>query len=317
MKTTTKSILFFMLILPVFMFGQSSIKGTVTEQATSIPLPGVNVVVKGTTNGTATDFDGNFAIEVNEGDILVFSYVGYQQIEITYSGQSPLNVQLTEDAAQLDEIVIIGYGTTTKKDATGSVESITSEDFTKGNIVTADNLISGRVSGVTVNTSGAPGSGTQIRIRGGSSINGSNDPLIIIDGLPISNEGVTGSRGVLASINPNDIDSFSVLKDASATVIYGSRASNGVIIIVTKKGKSTFSASFDVQTSFGSVTDDIDVFNGDEYRALVRSQPINGTTLDENLLGAASTDWQDEIFRERLQLMKNKFGDLKEYIWLD
>lgn len=305
MKTTTKSILFFMLILPVFMFGQSSIKGTVTEQATSIPLPGVNVVVKGTTNGTATDFDGNFAIEVNEGDILVFSYVGYQQIEITYSGQSPLNVQLTEDAAQLDEIVIIGYGTTTKKDATGSVESITSEDFTKGNIVTADNLISGRVSGVTVNTSGAPGSGTQIRIRGGSSINGSNDPLIIIDGLPISNEGVTGSRGVLASINPNDIDSFSVLKDASATAIYGSRASNGVIIIVTKKGKSTFSASFDVQTSFGSVTDDIDVFNGDEYRALVRSQPINGTTLDENLLGAASTDWQDEIFRETFSTQYN------------
>jgi len=279
MKTTTKSILFFMLILPVFMFGQSSIKGTVTEQATSIPLPGVNVVVKGTTNGTATDFDGNFAIEVNEGDILVFSYVGYQQMEITYSGQSPLNVQLTEDAAQLDEIVIIGYGTTTKKDATGSVESITSEDFTKGNIVTADNLISGRVSGVTVNTSGAPGSGTQIRIRGGSSINGSNDPLIIIDGLPISNDGVTGSRGVLASINPSDIDSFSVLKDASATAIYGSRASNGVIIIVTKKGKSTFSASLDIQTSFGSVTDDIDVFNGDEYRALVRSQPINGLHL--------------------------------------
>ena len=305
MKTTTKSILFFMLILPVFMFGQSSIKGTVTEQATSIPLPGVNVVVKGTTNGTATDFDGNFAIEVNEGDILVFSYVGYQQMEITYSGQSPLNVQLTEDAAQLDEIVIIGYGTTTKKDATGSVESITSEDFTKGNIVTADNLISGRVSGVTVNTSGAPGSGTQIRIRGGSSINGSNDPLIIIDGLPISNDGVTGSRGVLASINPSDIDSFSVLKDASATAIYGSRASNGVIIIVTKKGKSTFSASLDIQTSFGSVTDDIDVFNGDEYRALVRSQPINGTNLDENLLGAASTDWQDEIFRETFSTQYN------------
>ena len=305
MKTTTKSILFFMLILPVFMFGQTSIKGTVTEQATSIPLPGVNVVVKGTTNGTATDFDGNYAIDAKDGDILVFSYVGYQQIEITYSGQSPLNVQLTEDTAQLDEIVIIGYGTTTKKDATGSVESITSEDFTKGNIVTADNLISGRVSGVTVNTSGAPGSGTQIRIRGGSSINGSNDPLIIIDGLPISNDGVTGSRGVLASINPNDIDSFSVLKDASATAIYGSRASNGVIIIVTKKGKSTFSASFDAQMSFGSVTDNVDVFNGDEYRALVRSQPINGTTLDESLLGTTSTDWQNEIFRETVSTQYN------------
>ncbi|WP_282123637.1 SusC/RagA family TonB-linked outer membrane protein [Algibacter mikhailovii] len=310
MKTTTKSILFLMLILPVFMFGQSSIKGTVTEQATSIPLPGVNVVVKGTTNGAATDFDGQFTIDAEEGDILVFSYVGYQQLEITYTGQSQLNVELIEDAAQLDEVVIIGYGSTTKKDATGSVESITQEDFTKGNIVTAENLISGRVSGVTVNTSGAPGSGTQIRIRGGSSINGSNDPLIIIDGLPISNDGVTGSRGVLASINPSDIDSFSVLKDASATAIYGSRASNGVIIIVTKKGKSTFSATFDAQVSFGSLTDNIDVFTGDEYRALVESQPINGTTLDTSLLGfqgdnTINTDWQDQIFRNTVSTQYN------------
>ncbi|WP_136480294.1 SusC/RagA family TonB-linked outer membrane protein [Cognatitamlana onchidii] len=305
MKTTTRSILFFMLFLPVFMFGQNSITGTVTEKATSIPLPGVNVVVKGTTNGTATDFDGNYAIEANEGDILVFSYVGYKEVEMPYTGQANLNIELTEDTAQLEEIVIIGYGSTTKKDATGSVESITQEDFTKGNIVTAENLISGRVSGVTVNTSGAPGSGTQIRIRGGSSINGSNDPLIIIDGLPISNDGVTGSRGVLASINPNDIDSFSVLKDASATAIYGSRASNGVIIIVTKKGKSSFSASFDAQVSFGSVTDNIDVFNGDEYRALVQSQPINGTTLDTNLLGTESTDWQDQIFRNTVSTQYN------------
>lgn len=305
MKTITKSFLFLMLLLPVLMFGQTAITGTVTEQGTSIPLPGVNVVVKGTTNGTATDFDGGFTLQVKDGDVLVFSYVGYTEQELTYTGQDKINVALAEDAAQLDEVVIIGYGSTTKKDATGSVESITSDEFTKGNIVTADNLISGRVSGVTVNTSGAPGSGTQIRIRGGSSINGSNDPLIIIDGLPISNDGVTGSRGVLASINPNDIDSFSVLKDASATAIYGSRASNGVIIIVTKKGKSTFSASFDTQMSFGSLTNDTDVFSGDEYRALVQSQPINGTTLDESLLGTASTNWQDEIFRDTFSKQYN------------
>ena len=151
MKTITKRFLFLMLLLPVFMFGQTAITGTVTEQGTSIPLPGVNVVVKGTTNGTATDFDGNFALQVKDGDILVFSYVGYTQQELTYSGQNTINIALAEDAAQLDEIVVIGYGSTTKKDATGSVESITSDDFTKGNIVTADNLISGRVSGVTVN----------------------------------------------------------------------------------------------------------------------------------------------------------------------
>ena len=305
MKTTTNSLLFFLFFVPILMFGQNTLTGTVTEQSTSIPLPGVNVVIKNTTTGTSTDFDGNYQIEVNNGDVLVFSYVGYQTIEITYSGQASLNIQLNEDAAQLNEIVIIGYGTTTKKDATGSVEAITSEDFTKGNIVTPENLLSGRVAGVSVTTSGAPGSGSQIKIRGGSSINASNDPLIIIDGLPIDNNGVKGSRGVLASINPNDIDSFSVLKDASATAIYGSRASNGVIIIVTKKGKSTFSATYDAQYSFGELTDRVDVLSGNAYRQLVTSQPVNGATLDESLLGTASTNWQDEIFRNTVSSQHN------------
>lgn len=190
-----------MMLLPVFIFGQNVVKGTVTEQSTSIPLPGVNVIIKGTTTGTTTDFDGNYQIAANNGDIIVFSYVGYATQELTYSGQSNLNVQLAEDAAQLDEVIVIGYGTTTRKDATGSVEAITAEGFTKGNIVTPENLINGRIAGVSVNTSGAPGSGSEIRIRGGASINASNDPLIIIDGLPIDNKGVTGSRGVLSSIN--------------------------------------------------------------------------------------------------------------------
>ena len=305
MKTTINSLLFFLLLAPVYLFGQTSLTGTVTEQSTSIPLPGVNVVIKGTSTGTATDFDGNYRIEVNNGDVIVFSYVGYQNLEITYTGQSKLEVQLIEDAAQLDEIVIIGYGSTTKKDATGSVEAITSEDFTKGNIVTPENLLNGRVSGVSVTTSGAPGSGSQITIRGGSSINASNNPLIIIDGLPIDNNGLNGSRGILASINPNDIDSFSVLKDASATAIYGSRASNGVIIIVTKKGKSTFSASYDTQYSFGEITDRVDVLSANEFRQLVVSQPINGTTIDESLLGSANTNWQDEIFRNTVSSQHN------------
>ncbi|MEL0651858.1 SusC/RagA family TonB-linked outer membrane protein [Algibacter sp. TI.3.09] len=305
MKTTIKRLLFFLLFAPTLIFAQNRVKGTVTEKATSIPLPGVNVVIKGTATGTATDFDGNFQLEAKNGDIFVVTYVGFQSQEITYSGQAPLNIQLNEDAALLNEIVVIGYGSTTKKDATGSVEAITSEDFTRGNIVTPENLLSGRVSGVSVTTSGAPGSGSQIRIRGGSSINGSNDPLIIIDGLPIDNNSVKGSRGVLASINPNDIDSFSVLKDASATAIYGSRASNGVIIIVTKKGKSSFSATYDTQYSFGEIANRIDVFSGDEYRNLIASQPLNGTTLDESLLGATSTDWQDEIFRNTVSSQHN------------
>ena len=305
MKTTTISLLFFMLLSPVILFGQAKLTGTVTEQSTSSPLPGVNVIIKNTTKGTATDFDGKFQIEVKKGDVIQFSYVGYVPIEVTYSGQSTLNVQLREDAAQLSEIVVIGYGSTTKKDATGSVEAITSKDFTRGNIVTPENLLSGRVSGVSVTTSGAPGAGSEIRIRGGSSINASNDPLIIIDGLPIDNNGLSGSNGVLSSINPNDIDSFSVLKDASATAIYGSRASNGVIIIVTKKGKSTFSATYDAQYTFGEITNNIAVFSGDDYRQLVASQPIPGTTLDVNALGTASTNWQNEIFRNTVSTNHN------------
>ncbi len=294
-----------MLILPVYIFGQNTLTGTVTEQATSIPLPGVNVVVKGTITGATTNFDGNYQIKINNGDVIVFSYIGYQSQEVIYTGQATLDIELSEDAAQLDEIVVIGYGSTTKKDATGSVEAITSKDFTRGNIVTPENLLNGRVAGVTVTTSGAPGSGSEIRIRGGSSINASNNPLIIIDGLPIINDGVSGSRGVLASINPNDIDSFTVLKDASATAIYGSRASNGVIIIVTKKGKSTFSATYDTQFSFSEVSETINVFSGDAFRQLINSQPINGTNIDTSLLGNTSTNWQDEIFRNTVSSQHN------------
>ncbi|MGS2725348.1 SusC/RagA family TonB-linked outer membrane protein [Psychroserpens sp. BH13MA-6] len=305
MKTFLNGLLLLTFLMPAVFFGQTKVTGTVTDEANALPLPGVNILVKGTTTGASTDFDGNYSITANQGDVLVFSYLGYATKEVTFEGQTPLNVSLTEDAGQLDEVVLIGYGTTTKKDATGSIESVTSEDFTKGNIVTPENLLQGRVAGVTVNTSGAPGSGSEIRIRGGSSINASNNPLIVIDGLPITNDGVGGSRGILASINPNDIESFTVLKDASATAIYGSRASNGVIIIVTKKGKSKFSADYDVQFTFGQIADQIDVFSADEFRELVNSQPINGSTLNTDLLGEASTDWQDEIFRETVSALHN------------
>ena len=305
MRTFLNSLLLLAFLIPATVVGQTIVTGTVTDQANALPLPGVNILIKGTTTGASTDFDGNYTITANQGDILVFSYLGYATKEITFTGETPLNVSLAEDAGQLDEVVLIGYGTTTKRDATGSIESVTSEDFTQGNIVTPENLLQGRVAGVSVTTSGAPGSGSEIRIRGGSSINASNNPLIVIDGLPITNDNIGGSRGILASINPNDIESFTVLKDASATAIYGSRAANGVIIIVTKKGRSTFSADYDVQFTFGENADEIEVFSADAFRDIVNSQPINGTTLDTSLLGNANTNWQDEIFRESVSAIHN------------
>jgi iron complex outermembrane receptor protein len=288
------------------MIAQQTVKGVVKDKATGETLPGVSVVVKGTTNGTSTDFDGNFELRnVKTGDVLVFSYLGFSEKEVTLASNFNLTVELEESAQRLDEIVVVGYGTTTVKSATGSVEAITAKDFTKGNIVTPENLLNGRVSGVTIVQDGSPGSGGQIRIRGGSSVSANNSPLIIIDGLPLDNQQLDGTRGLLSNINPNDIESFSILKDAAATAIYGSRASNGVIIIVTKKGKKGFSVDLDLQYTLAETANRVDVFTGDEFRQLVASQPVNGTTLDTSLLGNANTDWQDEIFRVAEQRLVN------------
>jgi iron complex outermembrane receptor protein len=306
MKTSFSALLLGILLMPALIFGQSTVSGTVTDQANAMPLPGVNVLVKGTTTGTSTDFDGNYTLNANNGDTIVFSYLGFVTQEVVYNGQLTIDIALAEDAAQLDEVVLVGYGTTTAKDATGSVESVTAKDFTRGNIVTPENLLAGRVAGVNVITPGGqPGAVGTIRIRGGSSINASNDPLIVIDGLPVSNDGVAGANGVLSTINPNDIESFSVLKDASATAIYGSRAANGVIIIVTKKGRKELSIDLDTQYTFGTVDETIDVLSGDEFRELVNSQPLNGTTLDVSQLGDANTNWQEEILRNTVSAIFN------------
>ena len=287
------------------MFAQQTVKGVVKEKTTGDTLPGVSVNLKGTTNGSETDFDGKFQIpNVKSGDVLVFRYLGYSEKEVTIGETLDLLVELIQSSEQLDEIIVIGYGTTTVKDATGSVESITAKDFTKGNIVTPENLLSGRVAGVNIITSGAPGSGSQIRIRGGSSLNASNDPLIVIDGLPMSGT-AGGSRGVLASINPNDIESFSVLKDASATAIYGSRGANGVIIISTKKGRSEFSLDYDYQMGFGEITDRVNMYNAESFRSLVNSQPITGSMIPTSLLGDANTNWQDEIYQKSVSTQHN------------
>ena len=213
-----------------------TVTGRVTSAADGEPLIGVTVVVKGTTIGTSTDVNGSFSIKTKAGSTLVFSYIGYKTIELIADGKSPVNVSLEDEFATLEEIVVIGYGTVKKSDATGSVATVGSKDFNLGAITSPQALLVGKSAGVVISApDGAPGSGSQIRIRGGSSLHASNDPLIVIDGVPIDNKNLAGSSNFLTLVNPNDIESFTILKDASATAIYGSRASNGVIIITAKK----------------------------------------------------------------------------------
>ncbi|MCF6346822.1 MAG: SusC/RagA family TonB-linked outer membrane protein [Flavobacteriaceae bacterium] len=307
MRNFKNTFLSIILFFPVIAFAQFTIKGKVTDKTTKTELPGVNVVIKGTANGTTTDFDGLYAINnVNTGDVLVFSFIGYNNVEVTVTNNEDINVELEESAESLDEVVVIGYGTTTLKDATGAVASITTKDFNQGNIVTPGDLLNGRIAGVNITTDGSPGGGSAIRIRGGSSLGASNDPLIVIDGLPISNANADGSRSILAAINPNDIESFSVLKDASATAIYGSRASNGVIIITTKKGKSTFRATLDFKFGYQTLANKVDVFSADGFRNLITERVglgQGGITVEQ--LGNANTDWQDEIYNENLTADKS------------
>ncbi|WP_300434728.1 SusC/RagA family TonB-linked outer membrane protein [Christiangramia sp.] len=297
MKTLIKSALFMLFLLPMSFFAQNTVSGTVIESATGLPIPGVNVIVQGTSNGTTTDFDGNYTIEnVANDDILTFSFLGFATQEIPYEGQATLDVSLDEDAASLDEVVLIGYGATTEQDATGAVDKISPESFNQGAVVSPQELIAGKSAGVQITPSGgAPGEGGTIRIRGGASLSASNDPLIVVDGVPLDQRGVQGSRNALNSINPNEIENFVILKDAAATSIYGSRASNGVILITTKTGKkdSPFQFTYDVKISAGKIMDKVDVLNADQFRELIQNTP--GTNPD--LLGDTSTDWQDQIYQ--------------------
>lgn len=303
MKTTLKGLLFILFFVPTLIFAQNIVTGTVTEQSTSQPLPGVNIVIKGTATGAATDFDGNYQINVNNGDVLEFSYVGYVTQDITYSGQSTINVQFIEDAAQLDEVVVIGYGSVKKEDLTGTADLITSKDFNEGPVVSAQQLISGKIAGVAVTSGGgAPGEGQEIRIRGNGSLQLNNNPLIVVDGLPLDSGGVGGTRNPLNLINPNDIESMVVLKDASATAIYGSRAANGVIMITTKKGKdSQFKFNVTTSTTLHTSKDRVDVLTADQFRQIVLNHPSPIANADTYaLLGNANTDWQDEIYTSAL-----------------
>ncbi|RZJ75109.1 MAG: SusC/RagA family TonB-linked outer membrane protein [Flavobacterium sp.] len=308
MKTMYQKFLLLLLMLPLSVLAQSTLSGTVRDNTTGEPIPGVNVVVESgannASNSTATDLDGNFTLSgLRSGDRIVFSYIGFTNYVQEYTGQSTINVIMQEDATQLDEVVVIGYGTVRKKDATGSLSNVTAKDFNKGAVVTAENLLNGRVAGLTINTSGAPGSGSAIRIRGGASLSASNDPLIVINGLPITDQNAGGATSILASINPNDIESFTVLKDASATAIYGSRASNGVIIITTKKGNQALAVDYNFQYGSGRAMNKIDVFSADQFRAQVAERQPNSV----GLLGDANTDWQDAIYR-RTDLVDNNIS---------
>ncbi len=303
MKTIYTKVLFFMLLLPFGAFAQAVVSGTVLDNSGQ-PLPGVNIVVQGTSNGVATDFDGKYQISgVNNGDILVFSYVGYAEQTISFQGQTTLNITMQEDANQLSEVVVqVGYGSVRKKDATGAVTTVTERDFNRGPVVSADQMIQGKVAGLQItNGGGAPGEGATVRIRSGSSISANNDPLYVIDGLPLVNGGVQGGRNPLATINQNNIESVTVLKDASATAIYGSRASNGVIIITTKKGRSgEMQVNYNGNFSVSQVYDYVNVLSARQFRDFISANGFvddDGINTSELLLGDASTDWQKEIYR--------------------
>ena len=286
------------LFLSVGAFAQQiAVKGIVKD-TTGEPVIGANVLVKGTTNGTITDFDGNFQLSANKGDIIVISFIGFTAQELPASAEL-MNVVLKDDSEMLSEVVVIGYGVAKKNDLTGSVTAMKPDEMNKGLVTNAQDMMQGKIAGVNVTSaSGTPGAGAQIRIRGGSSLNASNDPLIVIDGLAMDNSGVQGLSNPLSMVNPNDIETFTVLKDASATAIYGSRGSNGVIIITTKKGKSgskpTINYSGNVSVSTKKKT--IDVMDGDEFRQFVTNMYGEGSAA-VNTLGKANTDWQNEIYR--------------------
>ncbi len=285
-------------------FGQEmNVTGKVVDSADGQPLPGVTVVIKGSTIGTITTPNGTYSLKADAGSTLQFSFIGYAAQDFVVGQQTVINVRLASETFGVDEVVVIGYGQVKKSDATGSVAVVSAKDFNKGAITSPQDLLVGKSAGVIITTAGgAPGSGATIRVRGGSSLQASNDPLIIIDGVPIDNNNVSGSSNFLSFVNPNDIETFTVLKDASATAIYGSRASNGVILITTKKGKAgaALSINYNVNTSVSAAINFIDVYSGDEIRQIAFEKESLFGAGSYTKLGMYNTNWQKEIFRTAL-----------------
>ena len=264
--------LFCGLILSLGAFAQQITVNGHVKDATGEDVIGATVRVVGQDGGTVTDFDGNFSLKANPGDKIEISFIGYENV--VADAAANMNIIMRDDAAQtLNEVVVIGYGVAKKSDLTGSVAALKPDSKNKGLVVNPQDLMQGKIAGVNVTSGdGTPGGGATIRIRGGSSLNASNDPLIVIDGVPMDNSGVKGLANPLSMINPQDIESFNVLKDASATAIYGSRGSNGVIIITTKKGrkgqKPSISYAGSATVSLNKST--LDVMDGDEYRSFIK-----------------------------------------------
>ena len=283
------------LFLSVGAFAQIEVKGHVKD-ATGEAIIGATVRVDGTQDATVTDFDGNFVLKANAGADITVSYIGYQTA--TVKAAANLEILLQDDAALLNEVVVIGYGVARKNDLTGSVTALKPDEKNHGMITSAQDMMQGKIAGVNVtNGGGTPGGGATIRIRGGSSLNASNDPLIVIDGLAMDNQGIKGAANPLSMVNPNDIESFTVLKDASATAIYGSRGSNGVIIITTKKGRSNMApkVSYNGNVSLSVKKKTLDVLSGDEYRKFIIDY-YGQDSEAASLLNFGNTDWQSEIF---------------------
>lgn len=283
-----------------------TVTGKVTSADDGTDLPGVNILEKGTSNGTATDVDGTFTINVKENATLVFSFVGFTSQEVVAGTQSTINITLAPDVTALSEVVVIGYGEIRKRDVTGAVASIKSEDFNRGIISSPEQLIQGKSAGVQITSaSGEPGAGVNIRIRGTSSVRGGNNPLFVVDGIPLSGtdvsagaadigRGSSAAKNPLNFINPNDIESIDILKDASATAIYGSRGANGVVIITTKSGKGLRKQlEYSSNLSISRMAKRYDLLDRDQFLAGAAALGADASTLDEG----ANTDWQKEVSR--------------------
>ncbi|MBE0650177.1 MAG: TonB-dependent receptor [Bacteroidales bacterium] len=300
-----KSMLFILLLFGGLStaFAQTGmVKGVIVDASTGSPLPGATVQVKGTTRGTVSDLNGNYSISVNANTTLVFSYVGYVVQEIAVQPNTTVKVELKPSAANLNELVVIGYGTVKKSDLTGSVTAVNTATLPQGLATSMTDMLQGHIAGMNITSGGgAPGAGATVRIRGGSSIYANNDPLYIVDGVPLSSGAVDGQANPLSFLNPEDIQTVTVLKDASATAIYGSRASNGVVIITTKKGSlnQKMSISYSGNTSISTLPKMVDVLSADAYRSFIKSY-WGANSSQAGMLGTANTNWQKEIYQNAI-----------------
>ena len=304
MKFLKQIQILFLLFLSIGAFAQQSVSGLITDSSGNA-LPGVNVIIQGTNVGVSSDFDGNYQINVDNGQILVFSYIGYDSVELTVNGTNQ-DVKMIESNSELDEVVVIGYGTVRKKDLTGAVDLVTEKNFAKGSVVSPQQLLRGKVAGVSiVSNSGAPGDDSNVLIRGIGSLNLNSNPLYVVDGIPLDAGGVGGSRSPLNAINPADIEAISILKDASATAIYGSRAANGVVLITTKKGKTgDLKFNFSSRSSSFTPIDFVDVLNATQFKYAVQATGVSDYI---SRLGSNDTDWQKEIY-ETARAQNNSFS---------